>query len=41
MDDQRHGIEPRPAFPTDALHGRFNTRWVGPFTYERAAAAGK
>jgi len=41
MDDQRHGIEPRPGFPSDALHGRFNTRWVGPFTYERLSARRK
>jgi hypothetical protein len=30
MDDQLHGIQPRPAFPSDALHQEFNTRWVGP-----------
>jgi len=35
MDDQRHGTEPRPAFPSDALHERFNTRWVGERTYSR------
>ena len=35
MDDQRHGIEPRPAFPSDALHDRFNTRWVGSRTFSR------
>ncbi len=38
MDDARHGQEPRPAFASDALHQRFNTRWVGPFNYERATA---
>ncbi len=41
MDDQRHGVEARPGFPSDALHQRFNSRWVGPRTYERAAASGK
>ena len=35
MDDQRHGTEVRPEFPSDALHQRFNTRWVGPRTYSR------
>ena len=35
MDDQRHGIEPRPAFPSDGLHARYHTRWVGPRTYSR------
>ncbi|MEY4692241.1 MAG: hypothetical protein RIT19_2566 [Verrucomicrobiota bacterium] len=38
MDDGRHGQQPRPAFESDALHRRFNTRWVGPFNYERATA---
>jgi hypothetical protein len=38
MDDARHGREARPPFPSDALHQRFNTRWVGPFNYERATA---
>jgi hypothetical protein len=38
MDDARHGVEPRPALPSDALHRRFNTRWVGPFNYERVEA---
>jgi Tfp pilus assembly protein PilF len=35
MDDQKHGTEKRPAFPSDRLHERFNTRWVGPLNYER------
>lgn len=35
MDDQRHGSEIRPEFPSDPLHQRFNTRWVGPRTYSR------
>ncbi|MFM8358281.1 MAG: hypothetical protein ACKOET_06950, partial [Verrucomicrobiota bacterium] len=30
MDDQQYGRAPRPARPSDALHERFNTRWVGP-----------
>jgi hypothetical protein len=38
MDDARHGQETRPSFPSDALHQRFNTRWVGPLNYERAEA---
>jgi tetratricopeptide (TPR) repeat protein len=28
MDDQAYGLENRPTFPSDALHRRFNTRWV-------------
>lgn len=28
MNAQRYGSEPRPEFPSDALHRRFNTRWV-------------
>jgi Tfp pilus assembly protein PilF len=28
MDDQLYGSEKRPAFPTDALHRKYNTRWV-------------
>ncbi|MEN9676388.1 MAG: hypothetical protein RIS76_2284 [Verrucomicrobiota bacterium] len=35
MDDQRHGQESRPGFPSDALHERFNTRWVGEKTFSR------
>jgi len=35
MDDQRHGIEPRPAFDSDSLHVRYNTRWIGPLTVAR------
>ena len=41
MDDQRHGTEARPGFRSDALHQRFNSRWVGPRTYERASVSGK
>ena len=35
MDYQRYGKQPRPAFPTDALMEKFNTRWVGPRTVTR------
>jgi hypothetical protein len=28
MQDQRYGTQPRPAFPSDELHRRYNTRWV-------------
>jgi hypothetical protein len=28
MDDQLYGREQRPPFPTDALHRKYNTRWV-------------
>ena len=41
MDDQRHGVEKRPAMPSDTLHERFNTRWVGPYNYERVEARRK
>jgi Flp pilus assembly protein TadD len=30
MDDQRYPHQPRPAFPSDALHRKYNTRWVPP-----------
>jgi hypothetical protein len=32
MDDQRHGQEARPAFASDRMMERYNTRWVGPYT---------
>jgi Tfp pilus assembly protein PilF len=35
MDDQTYGQAPRPAFPSDPLHQRFNTRWVGERTFVR------
>ena len=35
MNDQSYGTESRPAFPSDSLHERFNTRWVGPKTFAR------
>nr|AGW45556.1 hypothetical protein [uncultured bacterium Lac161] len=28
MNDQLYGREPRPAFSSDALHRKYNTRWV-------------
>jgi Tfp pilus assembly protein PilF len=28
MNDQLYGREKRPAFPSDALHQKYNTRWV-------------
>ncbi len=28
MDAQQYGRQPRPAFPSDALHRQYNTRWV-------------
>lgn len=30
MDDQAYGRQQRPAFPSDELHKRCNTRWVDP-----------
>ncbi len=35
MDDQRHGTQERPAFASDGLHAKYNTRWIGPKTYVR------
>jgi Flp pilus assembly protein TadD len=35
MDDQKYGHEPRPAFPSDGMQSRYNTRWVGPYTFTR------
>ena len=28
MNDQLYGREKRPQFPSDALHRKYNTRWV-------------
>jgi hypothetical protein len=28
MDDQLYGLQGRPAFPSDSLHRKYNTRWV-------------
>lgn len=35
MSDQQYGKEARPAMPTDELHARYNTRWVGPYALGR------
>ncbi|MCP5527139.1 MAG: VCBS repeat-containing protein [Verrucomicrobiales bacterium] len=37
MEDRRYGSEPRPALPSDELMARYNTRWVGQHTLQRAA----
>jgi hypothetical protein len=37
MDDQLYGRQPRPSFPGDELMKRYNTRWVGPHTVQRAS----
>jgi hypothetical protein len=34
MDDQLIGQQKRPAFPSDLLHLKYNTRWMGPFTLQ-------
>lgn len=41
MDDQKYGKEARPPFPSDALHRRFNSRWVGPNTLARRQSASR
>ena len=33
LDAQHYGTQPRPALPGDALHTRYNTRWIGPETF--------
>jgi Flp pilus assembly protein TadD len=38
MDDQRYGREKRPAFPSDALHRKYNTRWVEGRVLKQAAS---
>jgi hypothetical protein len=35
MDDQHYGNQMRPAFSNDAWIGKYNTRWVGPYTLAR------
>ena len=40
MNYQQYGTEVRPAFPSDLLHQRFNTRWVGPTTLARTKSTG-
>ena len=37
MNDQLHQKEPRPKFPSDELHRKYNTRWVAPETFRRVA----
>jgi Flp pilus assembly protein TadD len=37
INDQIYGSEPRPKFPSDALHEKFNTRWVEPRVLQRVA----
>ncbi|MCC6233667.1 MAG: hypothetical protein IT580_13540, partial [Verrucomicrobiales bacterium] len=37
QDDQRYGQESRPAFPTDAWHRKYNTRWVEGRALKRTA----
>jgi Tfp pilus assembly protein PilF len=37
MNDQLHGKERRPKFPSDELHRKYNTRWVAPEIHHRVA----
>lgn len=37
MNDQAYGAEPRPKLPSDALHEKYNTRWVEPRVIRRSA----
>ena len=37
MDDQLYPKQPRPQFPSDELHRKYNTRWVAPHTLDRVA----
>jgi len=37
MDDQVYPKQPRPEFPSDELHRKYNTRWVAPHTLHRVA----
>lgn len=39
MEDQHYGHEVRPPRSGDELHARYNTRWVGPFTFGKRAAS--
>jgi hypothetical protein len=39
MPDQRYGRHPRPAFPSDALHQKYNTRWVESRVLKQTAKA--
>ncbi|MGZ8920208.1 MAG: FG-GAP repeat domain-containing protein, partial [Limisphaerales bacterium] len=36
MDDQLYPTQKRPAFPSDELHRKYNTRWVAPHTLDLA-----
>ena len=36
MDDQLYPDQPRPKFPSDELHRKYNTRWVPPQTLDLA-----
>jgi Tfp pilus assembly protein PilF len=38
MNDQLYGREKRPEFPSDALHRKYNTRWVEGRVVKRAVA---
>jgi len=40
MNDQAYGKESRPRFPGDGLHEKYNTRWVGPYTFGRQNQSG-
>ncbi|PYK31757.1 MAG: hypothetical protein DME57_02500 [Verrucomicrobia bacterium] len=35
MDSQKYGCEFRPAFASDKVMEKYNTRWVGPRTFTR------
>ena len=35
MDDQKYGHEERPPFASDTLMQKYNTRWVGPYTFTK------
>jgi hypothetical protein len=37
MNDQLYGQQPRPRFPSDALHRKYNTRWVDGRALRQAA----
>ena len=37
LDDQKYGLEKRPPFPSDALHRKYNTRWVEGNVLKQAA----
>ncbi|MGE3309159.1 MAG: FG-GAP-like repeat-containing protein [Limisphaerales bacterium] len=41
MNGQRYGEEPRPAFPSDELHRRYNTRWVDGKALQPAEESGR